>query len=189
MNKQIIILFLLIGLISCESDDNFYDVTKIIEAPREIEIDKPFTFNLKLVNETKSNLKLTLDKDITKSVHFMPNWYCGDNLIFHNTPNPKSLEHNYFKVNLKPNDTLNFELKAILKTLSDTDSLTLSINDYQKDFRLLNQKCTNLVLRLTGMWVPGKSSILDAMEGYNFSADIKINNRQQATKSHAVVTY
>lgn len=182
MNKQIIILLLLIGLNSCESDDNFIDVTKIIETPSEIEIDKPFTFNLKLINETKSNLKLTLDDDITKSIQFMPNWYCNNNLIIDKTPNPKYLEHDYFKVLLKPMDSLKFELKAELKTYSNNDSLLFIIDNYEKDFRLYNHNCNNFKLNLTGMWLPGKSSFIDAMEGYNFSTYIKINKRQQKNK-------
>ena len=184
MKKLIIIFLLLTGLISCEPDDNFYDVAKIIKAPNEIEINKPFSFNLILINRTKSALQLTLDNNITKSVHFKPNWYCENNLIFHKTPNPKELEHDYYTVFLKPTDSLIFELKAELQTYSNNDSLMLTIENYQKDFRLYNHDCNNFILKLAGMWIPGKSSFLDAMEGYYFITDIKINKRQQTNKPH-----
>ncbi|MBN3519715.1 hypothetical protein JYB62_06840 [Algoriphagus lutimaris] len=175
MRKLIIIIFAVVGLGSCKTDE-FYNVTKIIEAPEQIQLDKPFKFKLKLVNKTDSVLPLTLDKDITKSIQFLPNWYCGEDLLIDRTPKPANKKHNYYSVNLEPKDSLTFEMTAELKTYSNADSLLFMIDNYEEDFRLANQNCKDFHLNFGGMWIPGNGPFDDSMEGYNFRTKIRIEN-------------
>lgn len=177
-----ILIFALLGLISCKTDD-FYNVTKTVKAPEIIEIDTPFKFNLILTNNTKKPLPLTLDKEITKSIQFLPNWYCGDRYLIDETPNPKSKNHDYYSVELKPNDSLVFDLVAELRSYSNGDSLLLSIDDYEKNFKLAHPRCEHFYLNFGGMWIPGNGPFGDSMEGYNFKTNIKIRNDFQINKS------
>lgn len=180
MKKIIKILIVLIVNTAC-SGDNFHDVTKIIDAPNQIILNEPFEFSLKLINETDESLQLTIDKEVTKSVQFLPDWYCGSDYLFDITPNPKKNDHDYYMIILEPKDSLIFRLEAELKTYSNQDSLRFVIENYEKDFILRDPECHDFYLNLSGMWLPGNSSFVDAMEGYNFRTKIKIqttaNNR------------
>ncbi|WP_299989797.1 hypothetical protein [uncultured Pontibacter sp.] len=168
-----IIIFTLVVLTSCKSDD-FISVTKTIEAPEQIEVNEPFEVKLILTNNTTAHLPLTLDQDITKSIHLMPHWYCGDEYLSDRTPNPKDKIHTYYSVELAPKESLTFDLMAELSVFSNGDSLRLVIDNYEKDFKLANPNCENFNLTLGGMWIPGNGPFGDSMEGYDFKTKIKI---------------
>ena len=174
-------IVLIIGLASCQTDD-FFNVTKIIEVPNTIEVDKPFTLRLKLINETESTLPLTLDRDITKSVQFFPRWYCGDDFMHSKTPNPKKKKNDFYSVNLTPGDSLVFELTAQIKHHADKDSLVLMIEEYEKDFRLATPDCKNLYMDFRGMWIPGNGPLGDSMEGYDFRTKVEVETTANPKK-------
>ena len=174
-------LILIIGLTSCEWDD-FHSVSKIIEAPAEVELDQPFNFIVKLKNETDSLLPLTLDKHITKSLHFRPWWYCEDAPIRSKAPNPKNQKQKFYSVNLKPGDSLIFELTAQMKTFSNNDSIRFIIEGYEREFVLAFPNCKDLNMTLEGMWLPGNGPMGDSMEGYDFSTKIKIKTTANSSK-------
>lgn len=173
MRPLAIIIYIIVGLTSCKSDD-FHSVTKVIEAPDQVQLEEPFTLRLKLINETGSVIPLTLDKDITKSIHFNPDWYCGDDWLQSKTPNPKSQRNDFYSVDLMPGDSLTFALTAQIKTYSNKDSLIFIINDYERDFRVANPECSDFSLSINGMWLPGNGPFADSMEGYDFGTRTKI---------------
>lgn len=171
MRPLISLLIILIGLTSCQWD-NFHDVSKIIEAPGEVELNQSFTFKLKLINETDTLLPLTLDKDITKLLFFRPWWYCGGTSLKSVTLNPKNQHQDFYSIDLKPRDSLIFELTAQMKLFSNNDSLRFSIDGYERDWVLVNPKCDDFYMDFEGMWLPGDGPIGDSMEGYGFSTKI-----------------
>jgi hypothetical protein len=177
MKDRFIVFITLLGLVSCNTD-NFYDVTKTIKAPEVIEFDIPFKVELFLINNTNSSLPLTFDKNITKSIQLMPQWYCGEEYLLDRTPNPRNKNHDYYSVELKSGNNLKFELGAELKSYSNGDSLVLIIDNYEKDFKLAKPDCDEFYVVLSGMWIPGKVAFVDAMEGYGFSTTIKIKNNR-----------
>jgi hypothetical protein len=169
------VITVLCSLTSCKTD-NFYDVTKIIISPDKVEINKPFAFEAILINHTNKQIRLTLDKDITKSMFFSPRWYCEGEPLRVRTPNPKNQSHNFYTTYLQPNDSIAFKLTAQLESFSNDDSLKFKIQGYEKDFRLVNPKCDNFKVNLEGMWLPGDGPFADAMEGYWFKKEIEIKN-------------
>jgi hypothetical protein len=175
MGKRVIALVVaaIVSLASCESD-NFYEVTKTIEAPNRIEINKPFVFNAGLVNNTTKLIRLTFDKQITKSLYFDPRWYCGEKLVLDKTPNPINQIHDYYTVHLQPKDSISFRFSARLISFSNNDSLKFIVDGYEKDFRLINLHCSDFKMRLQAMWVPGDGSFFDSLEGLDFRKDIEI---------------
>ncbi len=169
-----VLVAITLGSVSCESD-NFYSVTKRVTAPDRIKINEPFRFEIGLINNTNKPIKLTLDKDVLKSLYFDPCWYCGKDFLVDRTPNPKEQHHDYYEIRLQPKDSISFRLTAQLISFSNNDSLKFIVDGYEKDFRLANPKCSDFNMRLGGMWIPGNTDFLDSMEGYDFrKKDIEI---------------
>jgi len=172
--KVIAVITLVFILTSCKSD-NFYDVTKKINTPHRIKINKPFSFNVVLVNNTVKEVKLTFDKELTKSLYFNPRWYCGKKWVLDRTPNSKSQTHNYYSIQLQPKDSISFRLNALLKSYANNDSLVFVVEGYEKNFKLANPRCSDFKMRLEATWLPGDGPLFDSMEGYDFRKDIKID--------------
>jgi hypothetical protein len=171
---RVLILGLLItSLNSCGELDNFDVVTKIIEAPDTVTINKAFDFRLILRNDTGKQIKLTIDKDVLKSIQFLPDWRCDDEYVVDRVPNPKSVDNNFTVHYLKPNESLTYNLQGHLSTYS-SDSLKFTIAGYDRAFRLRKQECKRFTMTLGGMWLPGDFNPLDAMEDYNFGQQIEI---------------
>ena len=166
---------IIFGLTSCETD-NFYDVTKKIISSDTIELNKAFEFTVLLINQTDKPIRLTLDKDITKSLFFSPDWYCRNEPLRDRTPNPTNPPHDFYNTYLQPKDSISFRFSAQLMSFSNNDSLQLRIQGYEKDFRLANPKCEDFKVTLEGMWIPGDGPLADAMEGYGFKKEIEIKN-------------
>ena len=164
---------LTIILTSCGQADNFDVVTKIIEAPDTVTINKEFDFRLTLRNDTDGQIKLTIDKNVLKSIQFLPDWRCGNEHVVHRVPNPTSVDNNYETHYLNKNDSLTYNFKGQL-SIDNSDSLKFIIVDYDRIFRLKRAECKKLTMSLDGMWLPGDFNPLDAMEGYNFGQQIEI---------------
>ena len=160
-------------MISCGEPDNFYGITKTIQTPDAVTVDKEFEFRLTLKNETDKKIKLTIDKNVAKSVQFLPDWTCDSDWVIHKVPNPKSLDNNFETFNLNKGDSLTFKLTGQLSTFG-TDSLKFSVKGIDRIFKMKRPKCQKFVMSLGGMWLPGHSYFADAMEGYNFRQDLMI---------------
>lgn len=171
-------LILLFGLFSCK-EDNFADVTKIIIAPEVIDINKSFEFKLLLINNNTIPLHLTLDEKISKSIQFLPSWYCGKHIQTYNLQSLKIIKNDYYSVDLNPRDTLAFKLNAKLQRHSNGDSLLLVIDNQEVSTVKANPYCSNFYFDFGGMWIPGNGPFADSMEGYSFSTKIKINNQKE----------
>ena len=172
--RLLMIGFLAMLLTSCGESDNFHDVTKIINAPDSVTLDKEFDFRLILRNDNDKKIKLTIDRDVTRSIQFHPNWTCDNDLIVHKVPNPKSKGNDFQIHYLSKNDSLTYNLKGRL-IKHGADSLEFTIVDYGRAFRFRRpKKCNDFEMTLGGMWLPGNGSFGDSMEGYNFGQKIGI---------------
>jgi hypothetical protein len=166
-------IFLTIALISCGKSDDFYNVTKDIFAPDTIVLNKGFDFKVVLKNETSEKIKLTIDKNVLKSIQFTPYWTCDGKLIISQVPNPKSVDQDFETIYLNHGDSLNYTLTGQLLK-SNIENLIFSIKGYDRTFILLKPTCDKFIMSLGGMWLPGDGPFGDAMEGYNFSKEIII---------------
>jgi hypothetical protein len=164
-----------IALTSCEID-NFYDVSKSIVMSDTISVNEEFEFSLLLHNKTNEKIRLTLDKEIRKSLYFLPVWYCKERMIHGEYPKPTKIKHDYYIKYLQPKDSISFTLTAKIESFSNGDSLKLIIKGYEKDFRLVNPTCDNFVFIFGGMWIPGDGPFGDSMEGYNFRKTVNVKN-------------
>jgi hypothetical protein len=170
-----VLLFGLLTIIltSCGEPDNFDVVTKSIEAPDTVTINEEFDFRLTLKNSTDKRIKLTIDKDVLKSIQFLPDWSCDNEYVVHRVPNPESVDNDYEIHYLNKNDSLIYDFKGRLSA-DNSDSLKFTVKNYDRVFRLKRQECERLTMTLGGMWLPGDFNPLDAMEGYNFGRQIEI---------------
>ncbi len=165
--RLLIFGLLTIILVSCGEPDNFYDVTKIIQTPDTVTVDKEFEFRLTLKNNTDKKIKLTIDKNVAKSVQFFPDWTCDSDLIIHEVPNPKSQDNDYETFNLNKGDSLTYTLTGQLSTFG-TDGLKFTVKGYDRTFTMKRPKCQKFAMSLRGMWIPGHAYFADAMENYDF---------------------
>jgi len=172
MRLQVLGLLIII-LTSCRESDNFYDVTKIIDAPDTVTLDREFDFRVTLRNDTYSKINLTIDKDVAKSIFFLPHWTCDNVLLVYKVPNPKSVDNDFQIHYLDKEKSLTFNLKGRLARYG-TDSLKFTVVGSERVFRLRRPKCNNFEMTLGGMWLPGNGPLGDSMEGYYFKQDIKI---------------
>jgi len=145
-----------------------------MSTPKSIELNTPFKLSLILANYTTKPLQLTLDKEIARSIQFIPNWYCDGILLVDKTFDPNDMEHNYYSLVLEPKDSLTFDLVAEVTSYSGGDSLILKIDNYDEEFKLAKPKCDDFNLELGGMWHPGNGPFGDAMEGYSFRSKVEI---------------
>jgi hypothetical protein len=168
-----LLIFLITSLISCGKFDDFYHVTKGINAPDTVVINKEFDFNISLKNETNAKIKLTIDKNVLKSIQFLPYWKCDDKLVIDDVPNPKSVDQDFETIYLEQGDSLNYTLTGQLSE-SSNENLTFSVKGYDRTFVMLKPTCKIFMMSLGGMWLPGDGPFGDAMEGYNFTKEIVI---------------
>ena len=68
---------------------------KIIRIQYTINIDKPFTFKMILKNDIGDEMKLTIDKNVQKSLFFMFHFYCENEMLRSDVANPKGQDHDY----------------------------------------------------------------------------------------------
>jgi hypothetical protein len=160
-------------LTSCGEADNFDVVTKNIDVPDSLTINKEFDFRLTLKNDTDKRLKLTIDKDVLKSIQFLPDWRCDSEYVVHRVSNPRSVDNDYEIYYLNKNDSLTYNFKGQLSS-DNSDSLKFTIVNYERVFKLKKQKCKRFTMTLGGMWLPGDFNPLDSMEDYNFGQQIEI---------------
>jgi hypothetical protein len=170
--RLLIFGLLTIILTSCGSD-NFDVVTKIIHVPDTVTTNQEFNFRLTLRNDSDKQIKLTIDKDVLKSIQFLPDWRCDGEYVVHQVPNPESVDNDYEVHYLSKNDSLTYNFKGRLSS-SNSDSLEFVIEGYDRIFKLKGQDCKSFTMHLGGMWLPGDFNPLDAMENYNFVQQIEI---------------
>ncbi len=166
---------LAIILTSCGQADNFDVVTKIIETPDTVRINKEFDFRLTLRNDTDRQIKLTIDKNVLKSIQFLPDWRCENEYVVHRVPNPRPVDNDYEIYYLNKNDSLSYNFRGGLFA-DNSDTLKFIIVDYDRIFKLKKTECKEFTMDLNGMWLPGDTNPLDAMEGYNFRRQIEIRD-------------
>ncbi|SFG86891.1 hypothetical protein [Pontibacter chinhatensis] len=160
-------------LASCGKQDDFYTVTKIVRLQDTITVDQPFEFELVLKNDSLDVTKLTIDKQVQKSLFFNLFFRCDEELLRSEVKNPTSKGHNYEVHYLSKGDSLTYKMRAVLRAFS-VDSLALEIEGYERVYRLKKPKCRELKVSFGGMWLPGNSSLFDAMEGYGFGRTIMV---------------
>jgi len=171
--RPLIFGLLIIIFTCCGPRDKFDVVTKIIHAPDTMTINKDFGFQLTLRNDSDEPIKLTIDKDVLKSLQFLPDWRCDGQYVVHRVPNPESVDNDYETHYLNKSDSLTYDFTGLL-SLDDSDSLKFTIAHYDRVFKLKRQDCNTFTLTLSGMWLPGDTGPLDPMENYNFGQQIEI---------------
>lgn len=169
-----IILFLLLTLSAgCGRLDDFHPVTKTILIQDTVTVNKPFEFLLVLKNDSVSEAKLTIDEKVQHSLSFHMLFHCDGKLLRTEVANPIPKTHNNRVHYLQPGDSLAYKFKALLSG-GPNDSLALTIDGYDRVFKLHNPTCNELELIFGGMWLPGDFNPSDSMEGYNFNHKITI---------------
>ncbi|HSI90489.1 MAG TPA: hypothetical protein VK927_05195 [Adhaeribacter sp.] len=170
---NVVLLLILIGVFfsSCGRQDDFSSVTKIIDAPDTIQVNKEFPFKLILRNDSINEMKFTINKDVQKSLFFNLFFYCDTSFQASEVPNPRSQNDNFKEYFLKSGDSLTFKLSGILIS-KPNDSLDFKVKGYERVYKLKNPNCQKFNIDFGGMWLPGASWAFDAMEGYNFRKTI-----------------
>lgn len=171
MKKLLYILTIFI-LTGCMQED-FYTVTKIIDIQDTITVNEPFEFRLILRNDSLNEMKFLIDDTVQKSVFFRMSFSCNNQFIKDEVENPKSQKHNYQKYYLKSGDSLTYQFSGIFRHVNNR--LQMEIKGYERIYSIDKISCEHLTIDFGGMWIPGISNPLDAMEGYNFRKKIFVS--------------
>jgi hypothetical protein len=153
--------------------DDFYTVTKIVDIQDTITVNEPFEFRLILRNDSLNKMKFTIDDTVQKSVFFNLHFRCNDQFIKHDVENPKNQKHDYQKYYLKSGDPLTYQFSGVFREVND--KLHMEIEGYERVYSIDKISCEHLTIDFGGMWIPGVSNPLDAMEGYNFRKKIFVS--------------
>ena len=111
-------------------------------------------------------MQLTIDYTVQKSVHFSLDFECDGHLLRTDVENPSKKTHNYTTFELGKGDSIVYFLNGLLREKGN--NLQMEIQGYDRIYYLQKPTCNYFSIDFGGMWIPGKTSFVDAMEGYYF---------------------